>query len=89
MKPRPVIVVPVWVSNLLWLLLFWLPIAAGVLYLFWWIFLVPSTSTRAMLCPKHADRVELYDAAEALRPLKEYEFKARAESERYLESWCQ
>ncbi len=88
-KPRPVIVVPVWVSNVLWLLFFWAPIFAACAVLMYWLFFVPSISTRFVTCRTHEQFVELIDETEARRTLRKYENDKRDESRAYLESWCQ
>lgn len=83
-KPRRVLTLPNPLPFLVWGFVF-----VGVFYGVYWLFIVPSTSTRAMLCPRHEEAVELYDDAADRRPLKEYEKKSRAESVRYVEKWCQ
>lgn len=55
----------------------------------WWLFVVPSDGTLAMLCPKHEGRAEALRSLSEVRPLRDYEIAAWQASDEYFHRWCQ
>jgi hypothetical protein len=67
--------------------------ALGIVVLFcmtiYWALFVPGDTERAMLCPKHEERIQVYGQLEQLKPLRAYQQRQLQKSRDYVEQWCQ
>lgn len=69
--------------------IFWPIIFALCVWFVRWVIFVPGDETRAITCPRRESLIQVYDAAEAVRPLKAYERRRLEDLRRYVERWCQ